>query len=259
MRRLTYSNVVATIALFLALAGGTSAIALSGRNTVRSDDIVKGGVRAADIRDGAVGVKDLGVDSVTAAALADGAVSSGEITGGAVGRAELGSGAVATGEVADASLTGADLADGSLTGADLADGSLSAADLAANAVTAGVYSARVNGLGSGVTLYASVSGTSTPVAGSPSNVLMVSPAAALKATDFAVKLSVAPSPGTRSVSLFVNGLASDLACTVNAGATSCTDSDLVSLPAASDLSLRFENVGGVSDTAALVSFRLVGP
>ena len=35
---LTYANVVATIAVFLVLGGG-SAVALSGTNTVQSDDL----------------------------------------------------------------------------------------------------------------------------------------------------------------------------------------------------------------------------
>ncbi len=37
--RLTYANVIATLALFLVLTGGT-AVALKGSNTVFSDDIV---------------------------------------------------------------------------------------------------------------------------------------------------------------------------------------------------------------------------
>jgi hypothetical protein len=51
---LTYANVVASLALFLALTGGT-AVALSGTNTVFSDDIVDGQVKKPDIADGSVG------------------------------------------------------------------------------------------------------------------------------------------------------------------------------------------------------------
>ena len=42
--RLTYANVVATLSLFLVLSGGT-AVALTGSNTVFSDDIVNGQVK----------------------------------------------------------------------------------------------------------------------------------------------------------------------------------------------------------------------
>ena len=46
--RLTYANVVASLALFLVLSGGT-AVALTGSNTVFSDDIVDGQVRSSDV------------------------------------------------------------------------------------------------------------------------------------------------------------------------------------------------------------------
>ena len=44
---LTYANVMATIAVFVAVGGG-SAFALAGHNTVFSDDIVNGQVKLAD-------------------------------------------------------------------------------------------------------------------------------------------------------------------------------------------------------------------
>ena len=47
--RLTYANVMSTIAVFLALTGGT-AFALSGSNTVFSDDITDNQVRSSDVR-----------------------------------------------------------------------------------------------------------------------------------------------------------------------------------------------------------------
>jgi hypothetical protein len=53
--QLTYANVVATLALFIALGGGTAA-ALSGSNTVQSDDLGPGAqVKAPDVAAGAVG------------------------------------------------------------------------------------------------------------------------------------------------------------------------------------------------------------
>ena len=39
---LTYANVMATIAVFIALGGGTTAVALNGSNTVQSDDLRPG-------------------------------------------------------------------------------------------------------------------------------------------------------------------------------------------------------------------------
>jgi hypothetical protein len=47
-RHLTYSNVISSLCLFLLLGGGT-AVALSGSNTVFSDDIVNGQVKSQDL------------------------------------------------------------------------------------------------------------------------------------------------------------------------------------------------------------------
>ena len=47
-RHLTFANVASAIALFVAISGGT-AVALSGSNTVFSDDIVDGQVKSPDL------------------------------------------------------------------------------------------------------------------------------------------------------------------------------------------------------------------
>lgn len=152
--RLTYANVMSTIAVFVAL-GGTSVAAVGlGRDTVGSDqvvngsltsgDIAEGGVRSSDIRDGTIthddvrdgtlrgadvatntigarnlvdnGIRadDLGVDSVTGRAVQNDAIGSGKIADGSVRSAD----------VADGSITATDIADGSITAKDLADGVL---------------------------------------------------------------------------------------------------------------------------------------
>jgi hypothetical protein len=69
LSRLTYANVTATLALFLVLSGGT-AVALSGTNTVFTDDIANdtvpagggnpaGGLVAADLRPNSVGSSEV--------------------------------------------------------------------------------------------------------------------------------------------------------------------------------------------------------
>jgi hypothetical protein len=95
---LTYANVIATIALFLVLSGGT-AVALTGSNTVFSDDIVDDQVRSADVRNDT-------------------------LSGGGLLAADLRAGSVRSSEVANDSLTGADIADGTLTGDDVDEFSL---------------------------------------------------------------------------------------------------------------------------------------
>lgn len=71
MRRLrshlSYANVAATMALVLALGGGATAIALKGKNTVRSDDIAPQQVKTGDIKDEAVNAKKIKADAVTGA------------------------------------------------------------------------------------------------------------------------------------------------------------------------------------------------
>jgi hypothetical protein len=71
--RITYANVVATLALFLVLSGGT-AVALQGSNTVFSDDIVDNQVNSADVRNDSLtggDVKESGLGRVPQAGNAD--------------------------------------------------------------------------------------------------------------------------------------------------------------------------------------------
>jgi hypothetical protein len=163
--RLTYANVTATLALFLALAGGTTAIALSGKSSVRSDDIaknavrskhikkrnVKGGDIAADaiapskVQDGAIGPAQLATGAVGSTAILDegvqsadiaaGAVGASEVQDGAIGAAQIAGGAVGASEIADSAVTGAEVANASLAGADVSDASLTGADLGDDSVT----------------------------------------------------------------------------------------------------------------------------
>lgn len=98
------------LALFLVLTTG-SAVALSGKNTVSSQDIAKGAVKRSDI--------------------AKNAVNSGSIGDGQVTLADIGTGAVGSDEVVDGGLTGTDvdeatldLPDNSITGAEIDESSL---------------------------------------------------------------------------------------------------------------------------------------
>jgi hypothetical protein len=73
-RHLTYANVMATIAVFLVLGGGT-AVALNGSNTVQSDDLGPGAqVTAADVAANAVNGSNVVDNSLTAADIAPSAL-----------------------------------------------------------------------------------------------------------------------------------------------------------------------------------------
>jgi uncharacterized protein (DUF2147 family) len=113
--KLTYANVVATIALFLAV-GGASAMA------------------ASQLAKNSVGAKQLKSNAVTAAKIKTGAVTSTKVAAGAIGAAQLANGAVGTSALANGAVTGGKLADGAVTTTKLLDGSVTGGKLAAGSV-----------------------------------------------------------------------------------------------------------------------------
>jgi hypothetical protein len=72
--RLTYANVIATIALFLALGGSAYAVT-AGKNTVKSKSIAKGAVKTSDIANKAVTAKKLKPGAVPSNAIAANSVN----------------------------------------------------------------------------------------------------------------------------------------------------------------------------------------
>jgi hypothetical protein len=115
---LTYANVIATLALFLVLSGGT-AVALNGSNTVFSDDIVDDEVRSVDVRNdtlagGGLGALDLKTSSVRASEIASNSVSTSDVAADSLAAGDLAPGSVGTSEAADDSLTGTDINESSL-------------------------------------------------------------------------------------------------------------------------------------------------
>ena len=82
-RHLSFANVASSIALFVALGGGT-AVALTGQNTVYSDDIVDGQVKTPDLANGGVTGSKLGDGAVTAAKIATSSIKSNHIVNGQV-------------------------------------------------------------------------------------------------------------------------------------------------------------------------------
>jgi hypothetical protein len=87
-KRLTYGNVVATLALFLALSGG----AVWAANKITSKQIGKGAVKNKNLAKNAVKAKNLAKKSVTSAKIAKGAVKNAAIADGAVNFAKLAAG-----------------------------------------------------------------------------------------------------------------------------------------------------------------------
>jgi hypothetical protein len=77
---LSYANVMATIAVFLALAGvAGAASALLPKNSVSSKTIKNGQVKVVDLHNGAVTAKKLATDAVTGAAVKDDSLTGADI------------------------------------------------------------------------------------------------------------------------------------------------------------------------------------
>ncbi len=129
--KLTYANVIATIALFVALGGAAVAAGLP-KNSVGTNQLKRGAVSAAKLKRAAVtsgklapkavvagklGANavlpgNLGNGIITTAKLSDSAVIASKIKNGVVTTNKLNNGAVTTGKLADGSVTLGKLADG---------------------------------------------------------------------------------------------------------------------------------------------------
>jgi hypothetical protein len=94
--RLSYANVISTLALFLVLGGGAAIAATELKpNSVGTAQLKAQTVTGAKIKSGAV----------TGSKIADGAVDTGKLAGGAVTSDRIADGAVTTGKIANGSVT----------------------------------------------------------------------------------------------------------------------------------------------------------
>jgi hypothetical protein len=118
-RRLSFANVTAAIALFVALSGtGYAAVALPS-NSVAKRHIRTGAVAKSEIRTGAVAKSELRRGAVAKSEIRSGAVGKSELATNGVGAAEVRRDAIDTTELRDAGVALDDLsatARGSLTG-----------------------------------------------------------------------------------------------------------------------------------------------
>jgi hypothetical protein len=150
---LTYSNVVATLALFLVLAGGSAFAAkqILPKNSIGTKQIKNGAVAAAKLKNGSVTAGKLAAGAVNTGKLASGAVTTGNIAPGAVASGTIANQAVGTSKLAAGAVANGNLADGAVTSAKVKDGSLTSADVAPNTFLAAngtaVNSAKLDGLG----------------------------------------------------------------------------------------------------------------
>jgi len=113
--RLTYANVMSTLALF---------VALSGAGAIAASKLPKKSVGAPQLRPGAVTASKLRKNAVRAPKIKALAVKQGKIANGAVSGAKLGDAAVGSGKLAPGAVTTGKIAPGAVTGAQVDESSL---------------------------------------------------------------------------------------------------------------------------------------
>jgi hypothetical protein len=124
LKRLTYANVLSTIALFLAL-GGATAFAVN--------QLPKRSVGARQLRPGAITADKIRKNAVTSPKLEALSVKSGKLANGAVKEAKLANASVTSQKLTSASVTTEKIAQGAVMGNQVDEASLSKVPSAANA------------------------------------------------------------------------------------------------------------------------------
>jgi hypothetical protein len=135
MPRLTFANVMSSIAVFIALGAGAYAAALP-KKSVGTKQLKNNAVKAGKLADGAVGTPKLSDGAVDAGKLADGAVGTGKLANGAVGTGQIANGAVSSGQLANGAVGSGQLANGAVGSGKLANGAVGSAKLANGSVGA---------------------------------------------------------------------------------------------------------------------------
>jgi trimeric autotransporter adhesin len=115
-RRLSYANVVSTLALF---------IALTGASAYAANQLAPKSVGAKQLRPGAVTAQKLRKNAVTAPKIAAGAVQQGKLANGSITAPKLTPGAVESGALTVGSVTNEKLAPDSVTGDKVLESTLS--------------------------------------------------------------------------------------------------------------------------------------
>jgi hypothetical protein len=133
-RRLSYSNVLATMALFIAL-GGAAVAANLPRKSVGAAQLKRGAVTTAALRKQAVTSGKLAPKSVINGKLGPSSVGPGNIGNGAVSTAKLAQGSVIASTIKNGVITTNKLDNEAVTTAKLADEAVSSAKLGKGSVT----------------------------------------------------------------------------------------------------------------------------
>lgn len=126
--KLSYSNVIATMALFIALSGVAVAAGLP-KHSVGSQQLKGNAVTTAKIKRGAITSAKLAPKSVIAGKLGPSAVTPGNIGNGAITSAKLGAGSVLASAIKNGVITNNKLGNEVVTATKLAKGSVTLSKL----------------------------------------------------------------------------------------------------------------------------------
>jgi hypothetical protein len=134
--RLTYANVIASLALFIALGGAAVAAGLP-KNSVGPNQIKKGAVTAKAIRKQAVTSGKIAPKAVTAGKLGPNAVLPGNLGAGIISASKIAASAVTAEKIANNVVTTNKLNNKAVTAAKIAEKGVATGNLAEAAVTTG--------------------------------------------------------------------------------------------------------------------------
>jgi hypothetical protein len=144
--KLTYSNVIATIALFVALGGAATAATQLPRNSVGTNQIKRGAVTTAKLRNQAVRPKKIAAKAVTVGKLGPQAVLPGNIANGGVQTNKLANQAVNASKIRNNVVTTNKLNNNAVTNQKLAPEAVGTANLQNGSVTIGKLAENVTPL-----------------------------------------------------------------------------------------------------------------
>ncbi|OJU84577.1 MAG: hypothetical protein BGO11_10980 [Solirubrobacterales bacterium 70-9] len=132
--RLTYANVIASLALFVALGGSAVAAGLA-KNSVGPNQLKKGAVKAQKIAKQAVTSGKIAPRAVTAGKLGPNAVLPGNLGAGIIDASKISAGAVTAEKIKNNVVTGPKITNGAVTSQKIAQNGVATSNLSEKSVT----------------------------------------------------------------------------------------------------------------------------
>ena len=288
-RRLTYANVMATVAVFVAMGGVGYAAATLPVNSVGTQQVVNDSLRGVDIRNNDIRGIDIRDKTITGRDIQGGTIGSREVSG--LTAQDFAAGALIAGPPGPQGLAGPQgpkgdtgtvdttnfydkaqsdgrylATTGTAADADKLDGLDSTALIGqSGALTTRINAAAVDSTDNGIAVrsYGAVSGLSTAT-GAVSSVETLSPARTLIARDLAMTYTNTAGAGNINVVLMIDGVDTDYRCAIAGPAeSSCTNTGEFTVPAGSRLAFQVREfaTGGAGTNAGdvMVGIRLTSP